>query len=287
MRRRGHAEGRLVRWSFALILLAATAVAVGTLLEPAAHAGRQAGPPADAGLGARLFAAQCASCHGTDGLGVADRGPSLEPEGAASTDFVLRTGRMPLAEPDMQARRKPVSFTEEEIVALVEHVDAIGDGPAIPDVDPTRGSLAAGSELYQLNCAACHVASGAGAVIGGGREAPSLMPSTPTQVGEAILVGPGAMPVFGSFDEQAIDDVAVYVEHLQEEGTTDARSLGGVGPVAEGLTAWLIGLVPLVALCRWIGHPDDARDTTADESAEPNGEPHDDTRVGTGAEAGP
>jgi ubiquinol-cytochrome c reductase cytochrome c subunit len=245
---------RIVGW-VAVVLMPA-GVAIASLVQPPARA---AAPP-DEELGARLYASQCASCHASDGSGVDDRGPSLAEEGAASADFVLRTGRMPLAQPYMQTRRRPVQFTEEEIVALVAHVAAIGDGPDIPEVDTARGSLAAGSELYQLNCAACHVAAGSGAVIGGGLEAPSLMASSPTEVAEAVLVGPGAMPVFGAFDAQDLNDVAAYVEHLQEERTTSTGALGGVGPVAEGLAAWLIGLVPLLALCRWIGRPDPARD---------------------------
>jgi ubiquinol-cytochrome c reductase cytochrome c subunit len=120
-----------------------------------------------------------------------------------------------------------------------------------------------GAELYRLNCAACHVASGAGAVIGSGRTAPALTEATPTQVGEAILVGPGAMPVFGALSDRAIDDIAAYVLTLQEEGTTGAGALGGVGPVAEGLAAWLLGVLPLVALCRWIGSPHEDEEAQA------------------------
>lgn len=244
-------------------LLAAGAGSWALLVPDAA-----AQPLSDAELGVSLYAAHCASCHGTEGAGIEGRGPSLEDEGAAATDYVLRTGRMPLAAPGMQPRRGPVRFDEREIEALVDHVAAIGDGPAIPDVDVEAGDLANGSQLFQLNCAACHVASGAGAVIGSGGEAPSLMRSTPTQVGEAIVVGPGAMPVFGSFTEQDINDVAAYVQQLQEENTTGAGALGGVGPVAEGLLAWLLGLIPLVALCRWIGQPDDARDADEPVDAE-------------------
>jgi ubiquinol-cytochrome c reductase cytochrome c subunit len=83
-----------------------------------------------------------------------------------------------------------------------------------------------------------------------------------------VLVGPGAMPVFGAFGPDELNDVAAYVQHLQREGTTDADSLGGVGPVAEGLAAWLIGLIPLVALTRWIGRPDEARDAPTDVDEE-------------------
>lgn len=203
----------------------------------------------------RLYRTHCAACHGDDGLGVEGRGPSLQPEGRASADFVLRTGRMPLADVDRQPQRKPSPFSEAEIVALVDYVGLLGDGPDIPDVDPARGSLAAGAELYRLNCAACHVASGAGAVIGSGRTAPPLTDATPTQVGEAVLIGPGAMPVFGGLSQGDIDAIAAYIEALQEEGTTNPDALGGVGPVAEGLAAWLLGVLPLVAVTRWIGAP--------------------------------
>jgi ubiquinol-cytochrome c reductase cytochrome c subunit len=222
-------------------------------------------PPVD---GAALFDAQCASCHATDGTGIEDRGPPLIHEGAAAADFVLRTGRMPMAHPHMEAQRGPTRFTEAEIVALVDHVASFGDGPPIPDVDPVRGDLTRGAYLFQVNCAACHVASGAGAAIGGGRNAPNLMEATATQVGEAIRVGPGAMPKFGTFSDQDIDDVAAYVLDLQRRDTTAPEDFGGVGPVAEGLAAWLLALLPLIALTRWIGRPHEGRDAPVDESAE-------------------
>jgi ubiquinol-cytochrome c reductase cytochrome c subunit len=84
------------------------------------------------------------------------------------------------------------------------------------------------------------------------------MESTPTQVGEAVLIGPGAMPVFGTMTDQDLDDLAAYVQRLQEDDSTGATSLGGVGPVAEGLAAWTLGLGAIVALARWIGSPSDA-----------------------------
>ena len=211
--------------------------------------------------GRRLFETQCSSCHGLDARGVDDRGPTLEPEGGASTDFVLRTGRMPLAAPGMQARRGPVRYSEDEIVALVDFVASIGSGPDVPVVDTSGANVSNGGELYRLNCAACHVSSGAGAPIGGGRNAPNLQQATATQIAEAILVGPGSMPVFGEFDEAEINDVAAYIEvALQDENTTSASRFGGAGPVAEGLAAWILALLPLVALTRWIGQAKDGRD---------------------------
>jgi ubiquinol-cytochrome c reductase cytochrome c subunit len=212
-------------------------------------------PAAD---GPNLYLVHCATCHAADGAGVTDRGPSLLHEGRASADFALRTGRMPLADSQAQPSRGPVRLSDAEIQALVDYVGEIGDGPDIPAIDADSGSLADGARLFRLNCAACHVASGAGAAIGTGGIAPSLMESTPTQVGEAVLIGPGAMPVFGAMTEPDLDSLAAYVTQLQEEDTTGATSLGGVGPVAEGLAAWTIGLGAIVALTRWIGSPSDA-----------------------------
>ena len=258
-----------MRSLLALPVVAAATVAVLSLASAPGAARRPAAAPD--GLGAGLYATQCAGCHGTDGGGVEGRGPSLQDEGRAAVDFVLRTGRMPMAQPNMQAERGPVRYTEEQIVALVDYAGAFGDGPDIPVVDPAAGDLAAGALLYQLNCAACHVASGSGAAIGGGREAPSLMASTPTEIGEAILIGPGAMPVFGTFEQEDIDSVAAYILELQEQEVTAATDFGGAGPVAEGLAAWLLALLPLVALTRWIGTPHEGRDEPVEVTEPPEG----------------
>ena len=242
---------------FGLPLATSAALAAVVLASPTPSDG--ASPPSIA-LGAELYAVQCAGCHGSDGAGVQGRGPTLLTEGEAAADFVLRTGRMPLADPDAQARRGPVRYTEEQIEALVAFVGSIGSGPDTPHVDTTTGDTANGGVLYRLNCAACHVASAAGAPIGKGREAPNLSKATPTQVGQAIVIGPGAMPIFGTFTPDDINDVATYVEALDAQNTTGASKFGGVGPVAEGLAAWLLGLIPLVALTRWIGRPREAGD---------------------------
>ncbi len=246
----------LRRFSTRMLLAVPIVIAVGfatfTFITPASPGQSLATPPPD--LGSRLFAAHCSSCHGPIGEGIEGRGPDLLQEGEAAADFVLRTGRMPLADPTAQAIRGPVRFTEEEIVALVEHVGTLGVGPDIPNVDIEGADIGNGANLYLLNCAACHVASAAGAPIGGNRRAPSLAKATPTEIGEAILVGPGAMPIFETLTEQEINDIAAYVEDLSQQGTTDAFHFGGAGPVAEGLAAWLLALVPLIALTRWIGH---------------------------------
>ncbi|MCB0992981.1 MAG: c-type cytochrome [Acidimicrobiales bacterium] len=239
----------------AVALVAVVATAVLYSMRPAAaEADADPGsnrPTVDA---VQLYETRCSSCHGMNGEGVADRGPSIVNEGEAAVDFVLRTGRMPLASPENEATRGPVRFTDNEIVAIVSLIGSWGSGPTIPIIDTASADLVDGGDLYRLNCAACHVASGAGAVIGGARRAPSLMQATPEQVAEAILVGPGAMPVFGELSNEDLNDLAAYVEELQRQGTTDIDAVGGVGPVAEGLAGWLLALVPLVGITFWISH---------------------------------
>ena len=83
------------------------------------------------------------------------------------------------------------------------------------------------------------------------------------------------MPVFGSFSEQDINDVAAYILRAPGRKTTATDDFGGAGPVAEGLAAWLPALLPLVALTRWIGTPHEGRDTPVERSepAEGGAEP--------------
>jgi ubiquinol-cytochrome c reductase cytochrome c subunit len=266
---------RLRHVALAVPVVAAAAAGAWSLVAsaaaPASVAAPAQAPPDD--LGRALYRTHCTSCHGIDGEGVEGRGPTLTVEGRASVDFVLRTGRMPMAEPNMEAHRKPVLFTEAEIVALVEYAGDFGDGPAIPDVDVARGDVGAGGHLYRLNCAACHTASLAGAAIGGGRSAPSLMESTATEIAEATMIGPGAMPVFGDLTAQERVDLAAYIVELQERNReVELRGFGGVGPVGEGLAAWLLALLPLVALSRWIGSPHEGRDVGANPPVDEHGD---------------
>src|SRR5262249_58257764 len=93
--------------------------------------------------GPALYAANCASCHGTNGVGVAPpgrpgaggvqgMGPPLIGVGARAADFYLRTGYMPLPKPDIQPSRRRVLFDDQQIRALVRFVASFGGGPPIP-----------------------------------------------------------------------------------------------------------------------------------------------------------
>ncbi|MFG1779496.1 c-type cytochrome [Micromonospora sp. NPDC049051] len=253
--RRWWHPGRAVALGAALSLAAGPAA----LAAPAAPTPSGSAAPAPSGAargggrGEELFRQNCASCHGQQGQG-AQRGPSLVGVGPASVDFQLSTGRMPIPDEIQQPRRSEPVFSADEIAALVDHVASFGGGPQIPRVAP--GNLAAGRELYAANCAPCHGATGSGAPLTNGWIAPPLYEATSVQVAEAIRVGPGLMPVFPSqvLTDEQVNDLATYVRRLRAEDLDrGGNPVGRLGPLAEGLVAWIIALGLLVAAARWLG----------------------------------
>lgn len=200
--------------------------------------------------GRRLFVTSCASCHGSEGLG-SDNGPSLIDAGAASVDFYLRTGRMPLADPGAQAIRKPPAFDEAEIAALVDYVGSLGDGPEVPEVPPL-GSLPEGQQLFIAQCAPCHGATANGGAVGPGALAPSLLGSNSLDVTEAVLIGPGEMPVF-DFDTVELGAILRFIDHLQTTEPPGGADLGQIGPVPEGYVAWGVGMGFMILISVIIG----------------------------------
>lgn len=206
--------------------------------------------------GKKLFEANCASCHGL-ALEGSDVAPSLIGVGAASVDFQVGTGRMPLQNQGPQAPEKPVQFTEEQILALAEYVATTGPGPGIPDEDLLHadGDAANGAELFRINCAMCHNAAGAGGALTRGKDAPQVIGVDPKHVYEAMETGPQNMPVFNETNLSPSDkrDVITYLETLEETGSPGGLSLGSLGPVTEGLYAWTIILTLLVGTSVWLG----------------------------------
>jgi ubiquinol-cytochrome c reductase cytochrome c subunit len=205
--------------------------------------------------GKELFEASCSTCHGLAAEG-STNGPSLQGVGPAAVDFMLSTGRMPLANPAAQPIRQPPRFDPEQIAAIVAYVTAIAPGgPEIPAVDPTAGDLSRGAQLFLDNCSACHGAGAIGDSIGGGQIAPSLNDVTPTQIGEAVRVGPGQMPEFGATDlsDQDLNSIARYALWLRDHGDRGGLPFGRVGAVAEGFVAIVVGLGLLLVVIRLTG----------------------------------
>jgi ubiquinol-cytochrome c reductase cytochrome c subunit len=215
--------------------------------------------------GKALFLVGCASCHGKNGEGIVTKGgtqygPPLAGVGAAAVDFQVGTGRMPMARPGVQAQRKEVVYTPEEITALAAYVASLGPGPSVPaksDYDPTGASnesIVRGGQFFKTNCTACHNFAASGGALPGGKFAPSLKGVSDKHIYEAMLTGPQQMPVFsnGVVKPDEKRDIIAYLNSIENDPNYGGASLGALGPVSEGLTAWLVGIGALVGFAVWI-----------------------------------
>jgi ubiquinol-cytochrome c reductase cytochrome c subunit len=257
--RRHHRFAPVVLLLLALLLTGA----VYAIAQPAsADAAQAAASENDIAAGQKLFQANCATCHGpsAEGREATDGGaggPSLIGVGAAAVDFQVGTGRMPAQMNGAQIQAKPVQFDQDQIDQLAAYVASLGAGPSVPtaeQVDPELGDAANGMALFRTNCAMCHNAVGAGGALSQGKWAPALDDTTPTHIYEAMLTGPQSMPVFNDAnitpDEKR--DIIAFLDD-QREGSPGGLSLGSLGPVSEGLWAWVVGIGLLIGASVWIG----------------------------------
>jgi ubiquinol-cytochrome c reductase cytochrome c subunit len=245
---------------------AALVTAIMAALAVTGAAAPATGPPAvgvvSAKTGSALYAANCSSCHGPDGRGIAPAarrrgvgdltgaGPSLAGAGALAADFYLRTGYMPLAHADEQPSRSHVLFTDAQLEALVGYVASLGNGPAIPTPRPFRGNLSSGQQLFADNCAGCHQIAGEGGYVTGAR-VPPLSQASNREIAEAVRIGPYLMPKFGTatISNTQLDSIVRYVDYAKHPDDPGGWSIGRIGPVPEGMVAWLIAGAALVAVC--------------------------------------
>lgn len=219
--------------------------------------------------GRELFLVGCSFCHGQNGEGVRTQdgnqiGPPLVGVGAAAVDFQVGTGRMPMAQPGAQAPRKEPTYSDEEVAALAAYVASLGPGPAIPTADDysvegmsdeeREEAIVRGGQIFLTNCTACHNFEGSGGAMPRGGYAPEIRGVDPKYVYEAMLTGPQAMDSFsnGVLPPEDKRAVIAYLESIEENPDYGGFGLGGLGPVSEGLFAWLVGLGSLVAFAVWI-----------------------------------
>ena len=240
--------------------IAAGLVAVGAGYAALTGGGASAASPAQdttqTSHGHSLFLESCASCHGLDAQGTSVA-PSLIGAGAAAVNFQMSTGRMPAKELGAENNRGPVNFTPAEIQDIASYVASLGGGPSVPDstqVSTAGANTALGQVLFSTNCSQCHGFAGAGGALTYGKSAPSLNAATPTQIYEAMLTGPEAMPVFGdgTLTPSEKKDIIAYIIDTRNEANPGGFSLGRTGTVTEGLLAWLGGLGFLVLVALWL-----------------------------------
>ncbi|MBQ0849636.1 c-type cytochrome [Streptomyces sp. NPDC057621] len=208
--------------------------------------------------GKKLYAVGCASCHGTGGEGSTD-GPSLVGVGAAAVDFQVGTGRMPAQQPGAQVPKKKVIYSQAEIDQLAAFVASLGAGPNVPteeQYNPEGADIAEGGELFRTNCAQCHNFTGKGGALTNGKFAPTLEGVDPKHLYEAMQTGPQNMPSFPdtTLTEKNKKDIIAYLDAVNgdESESPGGLSLGGLGPVSEGLFGWIFGLGGLIAVAVWV-----------------------------------
>jgi ubiquinol-cytochrome c reductase cytochrome c subunit len=258
------------RYAGAVVLLLGLLVTGGgyAVLSPA-QADDEAADQSTVDQGRALFLVGCASCHGENGEGITlqngtQYGPPLVGVGAAAVDFQVGTGRMPLARPGVQAPKKEVVYTEEEIAAMAAFVASLGPGPSVPepeDYDPAviaegdrEEAIVQGGEFFRTNCTACHNFAGAGGALPGGKYAPSLDGVSDKHIYEAMLTGPQQMPVFSDkvLKPEEKREIIAYLQSIQEQPNYGGSSMGAFGPVSEGLFAWVVGIGACVGFAVWI-----------------------------------
>jgi len=257
-RRRGGVRRRLTGFA----LLAATLGTIGggyALLAPASGAADTTSSSADIAAGRQLYNTSCITCHGANLQGVDGRGPTLVGVGSASVYFQVSTGRMPAPNQGAYELRKPPKFNDQQARQLGAFVQSVGGGPQVPaageNLVADSSKLADGGQLFRLNCASCHGATGHGAPLSAGKIAPSLMEANDTQIYTAMLSGPENMPVFS--DNEITPDqkkeIIAYVQYLQHSKDPGGAGLARIGPVSEGLVVWSVGLGALMLVILWIG----------------------------------
>jgi ubiquinol-cytochrome c reductase cytochrome c subunit len=153
-----------------------------------------ASPPTSPGSaaiarGRQLFLDGCSSCHGNDARGKQEHRADAGGR-ARAADFYLTTGRMPLSNPtDQPSRAPPATPAGHRRARRLRGLAR--PGPDDPHVDVAMGNITNGLSSFTLHCAGCHRSGAAGGIVTGAI-APALNDTdiTPTQIAEAIRVGP-------------------------------------------------------------------------------------------------
>ncbi|GIE76077.1 putative ubiquinol-cytochrome c reductase cytochrome c subunit [Actinoplanes philippinensis] len=263
-RRRGAPSRARRRLGAAVRMLAALVLAGGvyTAFTPGAFAEDNVQLSAVAREGKALYDTSCISCHGRDGQGVEDRGPSLIGVGSASVEFQVGTGRMPMTRQEAQAEQKPPQFNDAQTEQLGQYIQELGGGPELPDgplvanLESDPDALARGGELFRVNCTSCHGFGGGGGALSSGKFAPSLSDATAEELYAAMLTGPQNMPVFGDNQltpeqkKQIITYISVQLQDDKDPG--GLFNLGRYGPSTEGMAIFLVGITLLVFTSLWI-----------------------------------
>lgn len=218
--------------------------------------------------GGKLYAANCAVCHGDKGEGRVGARlkdfPSINPAAfvKATVSNGIPGGKMPA-----WAKSKGGPLSDADIDAIAAYVASWTTGAApvpteapkpvapLPTVagvtgDPTRGAL-----VFQQNCAVCHGAKGEGRV-GANLSKPfaSAFPAAFVKQAVANGVQGAVMPAWakangGPLTDQQVDDVTAYVLAQQKTNApTFIEPTAMPAPVLGGSASTFVVLIVLAVV---------------------------------------
>ncbi len=215
-------------------------------------------------LGARLYAENCAVCHGPNGEGrvgatLAKDWPSIRPDLRVKDTIVNGVSGSPMP---AWSQQKGGPLTDEEIEALVAYILSWETGgprvlPPAPTVTPRppitpvpgiQGDPNRGAVVYDQNCAICHGPNGEGRVGATLAKAwPSIRPDL--RVRETIENGvPGSpMPAWsqqkgGPLSDQDVNDVVAFILSWSPP-LAETPAVSVAVPAIAGRTGLAIGLL--------------------------------------------
>ncbi len=245
---------RRARNAVRMVLALVVAGGLYAAVAPGVNASEAQPDPAN---GKAIFEASCISCHGSNGQGVPDKGPSLIGVGSAAVEFQVATGRMPATSQNAQVEKREPLYSRDQAQDIGAYIQSLGGGPEMPaetDEQLIAGDIARGGTLFRVNCSSCHAFGAGGGALSSGKSAPSLAEASPRDIWAAMLTGPQNMPVFGNNQLSPAEkrDIVTYIHTLQTDPDPGGWGIGRLGPVAEGLAIFLIGMVALVLATLWI-----------------------------------
>jgi mono/diheme cytochrome c family protein len=248
-----------VRWwaGITAILIALVAVTV---------ASAQGDPVAQ---GARLYADNCAVCHGPQGEGRVGARlkdfPSINPQAFVKATVAIGVpgSKMPAWS---QAKGGPLTDAEIDAIAAFVASWTTGSVPAAPTEAPqplvalptvagVSGDPARGAQVFQQNCQVCHGAKGEGRVgVNLAKPFASAFPAAYVKQAVSSGVQGSVMPAWaqsngGPLSDQQLDDVTAFVLSMQkisaptfiEPTPVPTPSGGGALPVIGAVA--LLGIV--------------------------------------------
>ncbi|GAO37116.1 cytochrome C [Sulfuricella sp. T08] len=183
--------------------------------------------------GARLYARNCAACHGENGgggLGVPLSLPSFQ--ATVSNDYLHQTIRL-----GRPGRVMPTSaLPDTDIDAIVSHIRSWNKAPAPQfSTTPVKGNAEHGRALYAAQCAACHGAGGeggkgTGVTFSRPRDLPIMAPAlnnpgflaaaSDSMIKKTLMNGREGTPMVSflkqGLKEKDIDDIVSFIRSLEK-----------------------------------------------------------------------